>query len=206
MLRIYIARHGQNEDNAEGILNGHRDRPLTELGRRQALELAAGIKERGLAFDETATSPLCRAVETGRIVCETLGLPHPMHEPDLIERHFGVMTGRPIDDIKKLIPPEHILETPKVTYFLEAPEAENYPDARARAKRLLDRTHAERTSGSLLWFAHSDIGKLLYGEYYGIPWLDMLSKFHYGNCELLVLEPGGSGESEHIIRMPQFNA
>ncbi|MBP7769257.1 histidine phosphatase family protein, partial [Candidatus Saccharibacteria bacterium] len=41
-MSIYIARHGQNKDNAEGILNGHRDRPLTELGRRQAMELALG--------------------------------------------------------------------------------------------------------------------------------------------------------------------
>ena len=34
MLKIYIARHGQNEDNANGILNGHRDLPLTDIGRK----------------------------------------------------------------------------------------------------------------------------------------------------------------------------
>lgn len=49
MLKIYIARHGQNEDNANGILNGHRDLPLTSLGERQAYELADGIKDIGLA-------------------------------------------------------------------------------------------------------------------------------------------------------------
>ncbi len=32
MLKIYLARHGQNEDNANGILNGHRDLPLTDIG------------------------------------------------------------------------------------------------------------------------------------------------------------------------------
>jgi len=33
VLNIYVARHGQDRDNSNGILNGHRDEPLTELGR-----------------------------------------------------------------------------------------------------------------------------------------------------------------------------
>ena len=51
MLRIYLARHGQNVDNASGILNGHRDLPLTEIGIAQATELANNIKDAGLIFD-----------------------------------------------------------------------------------------------------------------------------------------------------------
>jgi probable phosphoglycerate mutase len=35
MMKIYLTRHGQNEDNLNGILNGHRDLPLTDLGRDQ---------------------------------------------------------------------------------------------------------------------------------------------------------------------------
>lgn len=31
MLKIYITQHGQNEDNANGILNGHRDLPLRDV-------------------------------------------------------------------------------------------------------------------------------------------------------------------------------
>jgi len=33
-MKILIARHGQDEDNAKDILNGHRDMPLTEKGER----------------------------------------------------------------------------------------------------------------------------------------------------------------------------
>ncbi|HUS26768.1 MAG TPA: histidine phosphatase family protein [Nevskiaceae bacterium] len=40
---LFIARHGQNVDNANGILNGHRDLPLTNVGRKQARQLAKGI-------------------------------------------------------------------------------------------------------------------------------------------------------------------
>jgi len=40
MLKIYLAQHGQNEDNANGMLNGHRALPLTEMGIAQATEIA----------------------------------------------------------------------------------------------------------------------------------------------------------------------
>lgn len=31
MNKIYLVRHGQDKDNADGILNGHRNMPLTEI-------------------------------------------------------------------------------------------------------------------------------------------------------------------------------
>ena len=31
-MKIYIVRHGQDQDNANGLLNGHRDTTLTEIG------------------------------------------------------------------------------------------------------------------------------------------------------------------------------
>lgn len=40
MTKIYITRHGQDRDNANNILNGHRDMPLTEIGMDQAGQLA----------------------------------------------------------------------------------------------------------------------------------------------------------------------
>ena len=42
MLQIFLARHGQDEDNANGILNGRRDLPLSNIGIEQAR------KEKGL--------------------------------------------------------------------------------------------------------------------------------------------------------------
>lgn len=67
MTTIYIARHGQNEDNVRGILNGHRNLPLTDLGRQQARQLARHIKDRELVFDAVYASPLGRAFETAAV-------------------------------------------------------------------------------------------------------------------------------------------
>jgi broad specificity phosphatase PhoE len=49
MATFYVARHGQNVDNANGILNGHRDLPLTELGEKQAQTLGQQVLYSGAA-------------------------------------------------------------------------------------------------------------------------------------------------------------
>lgn len=66
MLKIYIARHGQDKDNVRGILNGHRDEPLTILGQNQAKDLAEKIKEAGIKFDKIYSSPLKRTFSNRR--------------------------------------------------------------------------------------------------------------------------------------------
>lgn len=65
---IYIVRHGQDEDNANGILNGHRDQPLTKIGEMQAGEIAKEIKDADMQFDVVLSSPLKRTFLTAEII------------------------------------------------------------------------------------------------------------------------------------------
>ena len=63
MLKIYLVRHVQNKDNADGILNGHRDEPLTDLGFAQAHETAENWNGRANCLrpcsDSTQTVMFC---------------------------------------------------------------------------------------------------------------------------------------------------
>lgn len=204
MLKIYIARHGQNEDNANGILNGHRDMPLTLLGEKQARQLAEGIKEEGLTFDVVYTSPLQRAHKTAEIVCGTLGLSLLAVFDALIERDFGIMTGKSVHDIEKLCAPD-IVKTEIITYFLSPEGAETFPDLLKRAGLVLEQIRAKHQSGNILFVTHGDFGKMLYAAYYGLNWEDMLTKFHFGNCELLLLAEGVNPNEPHVIRVEQHN-
>ena len=113
MLKIYLARHGQDRDNVKGILNGHRDEPLTELGMQQAATLAEEIRDADITFEAVYTSPLQRAHATAQAITEVLDIEEPVVMPKLIERDFGVMTGKPIKDIKLLCAP-NIIETDQV--------------------------------------------------------------------------------------------
>lgn len=127
MLKIYLARHGQNEDNANGILDGHRDLPLTKIGLAQAHEIAKKIKNSGLEFDAILSSPLSRAFVTAQIISEANNLPQPKVVPELIERDFGIMTGKPQSSIEELCAP-NIIKTETINYFLAPEGAETFPD------------------------------------------------------------------------------
>ena len=205
MLKIYLARHGQDEDNAQGLLNGHRDRPLTALGLEQAAALAQKIKETGLSFDAAYSSPLQRAYVTARTITDALGMENPEKLPDLIERSYGVMTGTPIKDIELTCAP-HTLKTSVVTYFLQAEGAESWPDVKSRAGRVLEQIKERHPEGGeVLAVCHGDLGKMMYAAYYGLEWKDVLCLFHFGNSELILLSDDSKPEDVHVFTAEQHN-
>ena len=102
MTTIYLARHGESDWNAANRFQGLSDRPLTELGRRQAEALA----------DELATtaspsaiysSPLRRAFETAAIVGTRTGL-EPRPVDDLREVDVGGWAGLSRSDVESRFP------------------------------------------------------------------------------------------------------
>jgi broad specificity phosphatase PhoE len=199
---IFIARHGQNQDNAKGTLNGHRDLPLTELGRRQARELGKGIKDKGLIFDAIYTSPLSRAIETAEIVREIIGVkPAPIVLPELIERDFGVMTGKPISQIPALCAPD-IITTETIVYFLDPEGAETFPQLLKRGHKLLSTVRSMQSSGKALLVGHGDFGKMIYAAATGKDWRRVLTDFHFGNGELIEISPN---DKAHVIELEQYN-
>lgn len=198
MLNIYIARHGQNLDNLQGILNGHRDEPLTEKGIEQAHQLAEKIKETGVLFDVVYSSPLSRAFETAKIISTTAGLPQPQKEQLLIERDFGVMTGKKVADIEALCAPD-IIKADPVIYFLSPEGAETFPDLMARGGKALDKIREQHQSGNVLIVAHGDIGKMIYAQYYNLDWRTILTQFHFDNCDLLLLSENSPAEEAHVF-------
>lgn len=203
-LKLYIARHGQNIDNFNGILNGHRDEPLTEKGVEQANDIASRIKDSDLTFDFVYSSPLIRAFDTAVIISETSNNPQPIVEPLLIERDFGIMTGRKTPDIESVCSPS-IIKTDTITYFLNPEGAETFPDLVNRSHVLLDKIMAQHSSGSILLVCHGDIGKMIYAKYYELDWKTVLTQFHFGNCDLLLLSPDSPAEDSHVFRLEQHN-
>ncbi len=205
MLNIYLARHGQDEDNARGILNGRRDMPLTEVGISQARELAEKVKAAGLKFDKIFSSPLQRAYQTAEIIADTLGTEKPGKLGLLIERDFGIMTGQPHTKIKEICSPE-ILQAEMITYFLSPEGAETFPELVERAKKLIDFLNQNFREGNFLLVSHGDFGKMIYAAYYNLDWQQVLKMFHFGNSELLLLSPESPADESHVFRIVQHNA
>lgn len=92
---LYIFRHGQTEDNANFVFSGWRDSPITEKGKKQALELAEKIKDKDIGM--LISSPQIRAVETMRIACSLNEKASKLKietEERIKERSYGILQGK----------------------------------------------------------------------------------------------------------------
>jgi len=204
MTRIYLSRHGQDRDNEMGILNGHRDMPLTEIGLDQARQVSQKIKDSGIHFDKVYSSPLQRAYHTAKTITDYLQIECPEKIELLIERDFGVMTGKSTKDIKELCSPD-ILEAGITTYFLSPKGAETFPQLIVRAKKLLELIKIKHTGQNVLMVTHGDIGKMIYAAYYNLDWQQVLTMFNFGNAEILLLAEDSVPEDTHIFNIKQHN-
>src|SRR3989344_6084886 len=205
MLKIYLARHCQDMDNAKGILNGRRDELLSEKGIEQANEVATKIKESGIHFDHVYSSPLQRAHKTAEIITDTLGTKKPEVLEDLIERDFGIMTGKPQSTIKDVCSP-NIVQSDTICYFLSPEGSETFPQLIERANKVLNEIKARYRNGNILLVTHGDFGKMIYTAYYGLDWREVLKMFHFGNSELLELSEESGPEETHVFKIRQHNS
>jgi len=204
MLKIYLARHGQDKDNVNGILNGHRDELLTALGQEQARELGEKIQGVGIQFDKIYSSPLKRTFQTAEILADILSLNKPEILEDLIERNFGIMTGKLIGEIESMCSPD-IIKTKTITYFLSPDGAETFPQLMERGRKILDKITNQHQAGNILLVTSGDIGKMIYAVYYGLNWQDVLTMFHFGNSDLLLLSKDSDPGEAHVFMGKQYN-
>lgn len=97
---LYLVRHGQTEENAANILQGHLPGHLNQEGREQAVRLRDRLKD--IPFDTLYSSDLKRCQDTARILNEPHGL-SPVFTPLLRERDWGPFTGMDILKARTLI-------------------------------------------------------------------------------------------------------
>ena len=111
--RMIFIRHGETPYNAEQRLQGQRDIPLNDNGRRQAVAVGKTLlvqcPDELLALDAAKAftcSPLIRARETLELARATMGLDPLAYElaPDLIELSFGQWEGLMWDQVEAVSP------------------------------------------------------------------------------------------------------
>jgi len=135
---LLLARHGQTADNADGLILGRRDPPLSELGQAQARALAAAAREAAIA--SVWTSPLRRAAATAAIVSEATGAPVSMLD-DLAESERGRWEGRPTAELRRT-EPERFAAFEAASDGFAFPGGESLADQVARTRRALDQVVA----------------------------------------------------------------
>lgn len=98
-MRVYLARHGRTSLNATGVLRGHLDPSLDDVGRRQAGALADALHATWRRpVQAVVSSPLRRATETAAPIAALARVDIEV-DHRLIDRDYGPWAGRTLREI-----------------------------------------------------------------------------------------------------------
>lgn len=146
----YFIRHGQSQANADGVLAGQLDSPLTELGRHQAQHEGERLVSEKQRFDVIVTSPLVRAYDTAVTIARALDYPLAdiVADERLMERHAGELEEQPTALLADAIAHN--------TMGIESTER-----LRVRCQAALDDLTAQYPDQTVLIVAHAGVGRVM---------------------------------------------
>jgi probable phosphoglycerate mutase len=184
MALFYFLRHGETAWNAEGRICGSTDVPLSDAGRRQAQLLAFRVKP--LLAEALYSSPLSRALETARLIGETIGR-EPVVDHRLAELNYGVWEGRTFEEIQHA--------TPAVYRAWDADPADLAPPEGESGAHLIERLTpfladvAQRhPSGNVVVVCHKTVCRLLACHIMGVPLAEYRRRVPMENAALNIFE------------------
>lgn len=156
-MRLYFTRHGESQANIlRQISNRGLVHPLTLRGREQARALAE--KLRGSGITRIYASPVLRAIETGIIIADRLGVAYEMTDA-LREFDCGIAEGRADADAWELwqsVVDNWLLHR---RWGWRIPGGESFDDLRARFVPFVEQLVAghRATDANLLCVSHGGL-------------------------------------------------
>lgn len=195
-MKLFLLRHGETRWNVEGRKQGHGDSPLTSRGRDQARAIGRHLRQR-IEFRtgrEIVSSPLGRAMETSRIVCEEIGIsPSAIcADTQLMEGDHGDWQGLTHQEIDVRYPGE-LEARMRDRWTYKFPRGESYCDLAARASKWLASLPKTET---LLVVTHEMMSRSIRGQYLGSSNEECLALRH--PQDRFYILSGGSVEEHRV--------
>lgn len=135
-MKLILLRHGETEEEKNGIILGRMPGTLSKEGKGQAKKVAKEIEKMNLHPEVIITSDLARAADYAAIIGHELNLKIEL-EPLARERSAGVAEGKSQNEIDWE-------EYEKAPQLLRAHAGgESFEDVRARAKKFLKKIRRE---------------------------------------------------------------
>jgi broad specificity phosphatase PhoE len=189
MGKLILVRHGESLGNRERIFaTNPTDLPLTELGYRQAKDVAEQI---AVLYrpEVVVASPYLRARETARVIAQRLKLPLEI-EPKLYEREVGIYEGQPYDAIHTAT--GYDARSP---WAWKPERGESYLDVLERVGPILDRLAKFHVTRDVVIVSHGGVMQTLWAHVTR-SWADL----HVPpNCGIVLVEYSPSSYSKPQI-------
>lgn len=140
MKKLYLMRHGETLFNVQHKIQGWCDSPLTENGKKQALNAKKYFCKNNIVFDHAYCSTSERTEDTLKIITD---LPY-CRKKSLKEMNYGLLEGE-----------KEIKLTPKQaeTYYLEY-GGDSSNDVRDRMVKTLSQIMSQKDHDSVLVVGH----------------------------------------------------
>ncbi|MFB6217192.1 MAG: histidine phosphatase family protein [Candidatus Aenigmatarchaeota archaeon] len=146
MVRIVVCRHGQTDENREGVLQGRMDTSLNDRGMNEAEKLSRRIE--GEELDHIYTSKLKRAQQTAEKVAERQNKdPEPLDRIQEID--LGELQGK---DVEKWH--EKILEKEEALHHWKPEKGESMQEVEQRTREALEKFAETHENEQILVVAH----------------------------------------------------
>jgi len=155
--KILLIRHGETAWNRGNIFRGVYDIPLNENGRDQAKQLGIAAAQRHV--DAAYTSPLSRAVETGRLMLESHGI-EPAVCPELTDFNYGDWTTLEDSQVAEKWPEEHARWKAQ-PHTLRVPGGNTLQEVFDTAFGAVEQIARKHDGQTVALFAHRVVNKLL---------------------------------------------
>lgn len=183
MTRIFLVRHGETEWNRSLRYQGHRDIPLSDVGRKQAEKIAARLTTEKI--DAAYSSDLSRALETAKTIAGFHNL-NVNIITELKETNFGRWEGLTYKEIDEQF--HEIMDgwrnNPLDT---KIPGGESLGEVAERCHTGMEKIISENPGKNVLVVAHGGIIRIIAATVLGMPMNDYW-KIKQDNVSLNIIE------------------
>ena len=185
MSRWFLVRHGQTDWNARGLLQGHTDIPLNEVGRDQAKRL--GDRLTSVHLEAAYSSDLLRCSQTADLVLGDRKVT-VSYSQSLREQAYGRWEGMSFSAIQESDPEMYAAMVEDYASFTP-PGGEDFRAVEARSQGLAAEMMGRHPAGDLLIVGHGAALRTLVTHITGLP-LEAGWRFKVDSCSLTVLDVG----------------
>jgi alpha-ribazole phosphatase len=167
--RLFLVRHGEVVESAQGKFLGFTDAGLSANGRIQLERLSQRFQAESL--DQAYASDLERAVESARIICRGRAI-QPEGRAEFREMNMGEWDGISWKEIERRYPKREKFHFSNLKQF-HFPGGENWDQFRNRVLKGLDTLIDENRGNNILLAAHAGVNRVILAKALGLPFKRM---------------------------------
>ena len=185
MPLIVFVRHGEADNNVKRMLVGrHIESHLTESGMQQAKDTGQHLRK--MKIDRVYVSPVTRAIETAKIICEINELEYQTDER-LYEIELGDLVGMNYDEVIEKHGNLFLKFYSGDDPILDSYGIESFSAVKKRIRNLLDECMKNYRDKNLLFVTHLDPIKAAVSLMLGLP-PESLYGWHIRNASMTILK------------------